>query len=73
MIRRIAIGVVALVFLGLLGFPCCPGERLLSPLSARTRRASPESVARGEVLAAEDTVCLAISDQADCRLLAGME
>jgi len=54
MIRRIAIGVVALVFLGLLGFSLLSWRAAIAPID-RPNPASftSESVARGEVLAAE--------------------
>ena len=54
MIRRIAIGVVALVFLGLLGFSLLSWRAAIAPIE-RPNPASftSESVARGEVLAAE--------------------
>ena len=54
MIRRIAIGVVALVFLGLLGFSLLSWRAAIAPIE-RPNAASftSESVTRGEVLAAE--------------------
>ena len=55
MIRRIAIGVVALVFLGLLGFSLFAWRAAIAPIGAAPNPASftSESVARAEVLAAE--------------------
>jgi mono/diheme cytochrome c family protein len=54
MIRRIAIGVAALVFLGLLGYSLLSWRAAIAPIE-RPNPASftPESIARGEVLAAE--------------------
>src|SRR4029077_17278890 len=54
MIRRVAIGVVALVFLGLLGFSLLSWRAAIAPIE-RPNAASftSESVTRGEVLAAE--------------------
>ena len=75
MIRRIAIGVVALVFLGLLGFSLLSWRAAIAPierpnpaeLHLRVSRQG-RSSGRGGTLPV-----LLISDQADCRLLAGME
>ena len=71
MIRRIAIGMVALVFLGLLGFSLLSWRAAIAPIE-RPNPASftSESVARGEVLAAEGH-CLSCHIRPGGQLFAG--
>ena len=69
MIRRIAIAVVALAFLGLLGFSLSSWRAGIAPVEPPNPASfSAESVAKGEVLAAGGIACLATSGQADSHL-----